>query len=157
MEQLQKPEERLCKSSRNTKKDYFQKLNIKDLADNQKFWKTIKSFFSNKGLNSNKLMLREKDVVADERALVTLMNNYFVNITVDLDLKRDSEKFYDTPACLYNTKKKFQDHQSILKIKKAFNLTDLFSFHEITEDEIRKDPKSHPSWRYSCENVKIYN
>ena len=46
-------------------------------------------------------MLREKDVVvADERALATLMNNYFVNITTDLDLKRDSEKFYDTPACL---------------------------------------------------------
>ena len=71
---------------RNTKKDYFQKLNIRDLTDNKKFRKTIKSFFSNKGLNSNKLMLREKDfVVADEKALATLMNNYFVNITADLD------------------------------------------------------------------------
>ena len=106
---------------RNTKKDYFQKLNIKDLTDNKKFWKTIKPFFSNKGLNSNKLMLREKDVVvADEKALATLMNNYFVNITADLDLKQDSEKFFDTPASVYNIKKKFQDHQSILKIKKAF-------------------------------------
>ena len=125
---------------RNTKKDYFQKLNIKDLTDNKKFWKTIKPFFSNKGLNSNKLMLREKDVVvADEKALATLMNNYFVNITADLDLKRDSENFYDTPASVYNIKKKFQDHQSVLKIKKAFNVTDLFSFHEITEDEIRKE------------------
>ena len=125
---------------RNTKKDYFQKLNIKDLTDNKKFWKTIKPFFSNKGLNSNKLMLREKDVVvADEKALATLMNNYFVNVTADLDLKRDSENFYDTPASVYNIKKKFQDHQSVLKIKKAFNVTDLFSFHETTEDEIRKE------------------
>ena len=66
-------------------------------------------------------MLREKDVVvADEKALATLMNNYFVNITADLDLKQDSEKFYDAPASVYNIKKKFQDHQSILKIKKAF-------------------------------------
>ena len=85
-------------------------------------------------------MLREKDVVvADEKALATLMNNYFVNVTADLDLKRDSENFYDTPASVYNIKKKFQDHQSVLKIKKAFNVTDLFSFHEITEDEIRKE------------------
>ena len=39
-------------------------------------------------------MLREKDVVvADEKALATLMNNYFVNITADLDLKRVSENF----------------------------------------------------------------
>ena len=67
------------------------------------------------------------------------MNNYFANITADLDLKRDSEKFYDTTASVHNVKKKFHDHQSILKIKKAFNVTDLFYFHEITEDEIRKE------------------
>ena len=85
-------------------------------------------------------MLREKDVVvADEKALSTLTNKYFVNVTADLDLKRDGESFYDTPASLYNIKKKFRGHQSILKIKKAFNVTDLFSFHEITEDEIRKE------------------
>ena len=85
-------------------------------------------------------MLREKDdVVADEKALATLMNNYFVNVTAVSDLKRDSENFYDTSASVYDIKKKFQDHQSILKIKKAFNVTDLFSFLEITEDKIRKE------------------
>ena len=116
------------------------------MTDNKKFWKTIKPFFSNKGLNSNKLMLREKDVVvADEKALATLMNNYFVNVTADLDLKRDSENFHDIPASVYNIKKKFQDHQSVLKIKKAFNVTDLFSFHETTEDEIRKEISKLPS------------
>ena len=47
------------------------------------------------------------------------MNNYFVNITADLYLKRGSENFYDTPASVYNTMKRFQDNQSILKIKKA--------------------------------------
>ena len=77
------------------------------MIDNKKFWKTITPFFSNKALNSNKLMLREKGfVVADEKALATLMNNYFVNITADLDLKRDTENFYDTPASVCNTKQK---------------------------------------------------
>ena len=52
---------------RNTKKDYCRKLNIKDLTDNEKFWKLIKPFFSNKGLNSNKLMLREKDVAESQQ------------------------------------------------------------------------------------------
>ena len=85
-------------------------------------------------------MLKEKDiVVSNEKALATLMNNYFVNITADLDLKRYSEHFYDTPASVYDINKKFQDHKSILQIKKAFNVTDLFPFHEITEDEIRKE------------------
>ena len=64
---------------------------MKDLTDNKKFWKTIKPFCSNKGLNSNKIMLREKDVlISDEKALATLMSKYFVHITTDLDLKRDS-------------------------------------------------------------------
>ena len=44
---------------RKTKTEYFQKRNVKDLLDNRKFWKTIKPFFNNKGLNSNKLMLKE--------------------------------------------------------------------------------------------------
>ena len=42
---------------RKTKTEYFQKLNVKDLSDNRKFQKTIKPFFSNKGLNSKKLTL----------------------------------------------------------------------------------------------------
>ena len=97
MEQLQKQSNFCVNLLRNTKKDYFQKLSLKDFTDNKKFWKTFKPFFSNKGLNSNKLRLREKDVlVADEKTLATLMNNYCVNITADLDLKRDSERFYDS-------------------------------------------------------------
>ena len=35
---------------RKTKKDYFQRLNVKDLSDNKKKIKTIKSYYSNKGL-----------------------------------------------------------------------------------------------------------
>ena len=40
-------------------------------------------------------MLKEKDVVV-EKALATLRNNYFVNVTAVLDLKWDSENFYVT-------------------------------------------------------------
>ena len=88
------------------------------------------------------------------------MNNYFVNIAADLDLKRDSENFYDTLASVYNIKKKFQDYQNILKIEKAFNVTDLFSLHEITEDEIRKEiskldcPKATPVGDIPAEMLK---
>ena len=46
---------------RKNKTEYFQKLNVNDLSDNRKFWKTIKPFFRKKGLNSNKLMLKENN------------------------------------------------------------------------------------------------
>ena len=68
---------------RKTKTEYFRKLNVKDLPDNRKLWKTIKPFFSNKGLNSNKLMLKENNrLVTEEKQLATVMNTFFVNITV---------------------------------------------------------------------------
>ena len=125
---------------RNTKKDYFQKLNIKDLTDNKKFWKIVKPFFSNKDLNSNKLTLREKDVlITDEKTLATLMNKYFVNITADLDLKRDSETLSDTSISVSSILETFHSHESILKIQEAFNTPDNFSFHAVSEDYVRRE------------------
>ena len=125
---------------RDTKKDYLQKLNIKNLADNKKFWKIIKPFFFNKGLNSNKLILREKEVlITDEKTLATLMNKYFVNITADLVLKRDSETFSDTSTSVSSIIKRFHCHQSILKIQEAFNTPDNVSIHAVSEDKVRRE------------------
>ena len=74
------------------KQNTLKNLNLKDLSDNRNFWKTIKPYFSNKGLNSNKLLLKEKgNLVSDEKELATIMNNFFINITKDLELKKDSK------------------------------------------------------------------
>ena len=40
---------------------------------------------------------------------------------------------------VYSIKKKFQNNQSILIINEVFNVTDLFSFQDVTKDEIRKE------------------
>ena len=45
---------------RKTKKSIFQNINIRNLKDSKKFWKTIKVYFGNKELNSNRLFLKEK-------------------------------------------------------------------------------------------------
>ena len=59
---------------RKTKRDYFQNLNIQNLSDKGKFWKAIKPYFTNKGLNSNKLHLKEKgNLVSNEKQLVSLL------------------------------------------------------------------------------------
>ena len=58
---------------RKTKKDYFQGLNVKDLSQNKNFGETIKYYFSNKSLNSNKLLLKEEDLlIRDEKQLANL-------------------------------------------------------------------------------------
>ena len=109
------------------------------MSDNKKFWKIIKPFFSNKGLNSNELILREKDVlITDQKALLTLMNKYFVNVTADLHLKRDSETLSDTSKSVSRKLERFNCQQSILKIQEAFNIPDNLSFYEVSQDEVQQ-------------------
>ena len=99
---------------RKTKADYFQNLNIRDLSDNRKFWKTIKPYFSNKGLNSNKLLLKEKgNLVSNEKQLATIMNSFFINITMGFELKEDNES---NANILEDVPDAFNSHPLIVKL-----------------------------------------
>ena len=69
-------------------KRYFNDINVKSISDNNKFWKTIKPFFSSKGLNTNNIMLLENnEIVGQEEIIANIMNNYFTNITTLLKIK----------------------------------------------------------------------
>ena len=82
-------------------------------------------------------MLREKEVlISDVKALASLVNKCFVNITADLDLKRGSETLSDTPTSVDGILERSHSHQSILKIQEAFNTPDKFSLHEVTENRV---------------------
>ena len=108
-----------------TKTEYFKNLNVKDLSGNRKFWKTIKPYFSNKGLNSEKLLFKEKvNLVSDEKELSTIMNNFFINITKDLNRKKVSEGKHNN---LEDILKAFESHPSIEKIKKTISTTEKIS------------------------------
>ena len=43
-----------------TKSEYFCNLNIKDLNDSKRFWKKIKHFFLDKGLETSNIILKKK-------------------------------------------------------------------------------------------------
>ena len=80
----------MCHENPRTKKEYFEYLNVKDLSANKKFWKTIKPCFSDKGLNSNNTLLKEKgELVSGEKPLASIINQFFINITKSLKLKED--------------------------------------------------------------------
>ena len=51
-----------------TKTECFENLNVKNLSDNPRFWKTIKPYFSNKGSDSKKKLLKKKgNLVSGEK------------------------------------------------------------------------------------------
>ena len=121
---------------RRTKKEYFQNLNVKDLSDNKKFWKIIKPYFSNKGLNSNKMLLKEKgELVSDEKQLASIMNKFFINITKSLKLKED---LGSPPVTLNYILEKFIFHPSIDKITKTYESDKKFFFRQVTEKHVRQ-------------------
>ena len=71
-----------------TKRKYFSKLDIIKFSDSKKFWKIIKPFFSDKGLNCNKIMLGENDqIISNETTIADTMNKHLVDITKKLKLK----------------------------------------------------------------------
>ena len=78
----------LCKS----KCEYFEKLNPKVLSDNKRFWKTVKPYFSNKDMSSNKLVLEENNRInTKKKEIVTAMNTFFVNVTEGLDRYKEGK------------------------------------------------------------------
>ena len=62
---------------------------MKQVSDNKLFWKSVKLFFNDKGSNSSKITLvEEDDIISDGEEIANIMNNYFINVTKTLNLKK---------------------------------------------------------------------
>ena len=84
---------------------------MKALNDNKKFWKKIKPFFSDKGLEPNNRILKEKnELITNSSTIANLFNNYFINITSTLKVKQSPPKFPSTNLLIH-----YRDHMSIKK------------------------------------------
>ena len=118
------------------KKEYFENINVKDIHDNKKFWKTIKPFFSNKGLNTNKLMIIEKNnLISEKSILANTMNQYFTSITKQLNLKKSPQLKNLEDIINY-----YHNHISIEKIRSSNNTqSELFTFNLVSSDEIKRE------------------
>ena len=94
-----------------TKKSFYKILDEKRVSDNKVFWKKVKPSFSDKGVNSSKITLVEKNsIIVDEKKIANIMNNYFINITKTLNLKTLNKSQID----------KFENHISIKRYTKHF-------------------------------------
>ena len=128
---------------RKTKQDYFNNIDIKSVSDNKMLWKTIKPYFSNKGLNSYKIFLSEKGrLIKDPAAIAATMNDYFVNITKTIGLKQFQ---FDHLSNL------FEDHTSIISIKSNLgNVSDKFDFKKVHEKEVKREIMNLNSKKATC-------
>ena len=94
---------------------------MKHLNDSVKFWKIIKHFFSDKGMNSKKMITNEKEkLLTEERPIAEGLNNYFVDISKSLNLKDSSVSNVDNTGSNRRHSRKnvlFEDHVSVKIIR----------------------------------------
>ena len=110
------------------------------MSDNEKFWKTVKPLFSNKIQGSASMTLLEDDVVESyDTRVAEILNDYFVDITKTLGVacEEDSTNLdISSQDTLQTTVQRFQCHPSIAKIRAAVNSSQIYSFHQITVQEM---------------------
>ena len=134
---------RLYKKER---KKYFNNLNLQDLSDNKKFWKTIKPLLSNKGPQKNKItIVKEGNIIAEDKKVSESLNEFFNNAVKSLDIN-ENKYLLDTVINESNNSvdfaiNKFKSHPSILKIKEKV-LANEFSFSEVDLSEIENELKA---------------
>ena len=101
-----------------TKKQYYKNLSVKNVMDNQTFWNTVKPYFSDKGLNSRRITLLENDSIqTEDKNIAKAMNNFFINITKNLNLKPYNDSSLTNINEIISN---FDNHISIEKVKESF-------------------------------------
>ena len=74
------------------KLDYFDKLNYKKVSDNKTFWKTVKPFFTDKGVNHDRILLvEEHEIISDNDKISEKLNNFFADVVKNLNISQYEE------------------------------------------------------------------
>ena len=72
---------------RKPKREYCSNLDVKNITDNNTFWKTVKPFLSDKVTSTQKITLIETyKIVKIDNDAARVLNNFFPNIVRDLKI-----------------------------------------------------------------------
>ena len=95
-----------------TKREYFANIKINNIADNKKFWQTVKPLFSDKINHRETINLIDNEIIlSNDEEIAETFNKYFCNIAKNISLPESpsikepsAELFTDPviPDCLYN-------------------------------------------------------
>ena len=124
---------------RKSKKHYFNNINVSDITDNKSFWKSVKPYFSNKGLNSNKITLVENDaIITNDRIISITMNKFFINTIKKLNLKPFKNSSDNDINQITSV---FKNHVCIKKIQQFFpNIETIdFNFRQVSLKEVKSE------------------
>ena len=121
-------------------------MNIKDIIDSKKFWKTVNPLISDKCNVSNKINLVENDnIVSDDYEIPDTFKIFFENAVKNLNVLGDGNSLsptfrLDNPVDI--AVEKFKNHSSITLIKSNVNVSSNFFFKEVNFSDIFREISS---------------
>ncbi len=127
------------------KSRYFNNLHMNNFTDNKKFWNTVKSLFSNSGGGSQKItLLKDDKIISNDKEVAETFNDFFKNSVELLNISENKYLVNDTGNLVDPVEvaiKKFQNHPSIIDIKKMIELGTTFSFSKVNISDIEYELK----------------
>ena len=129
------------------KKEYYENLDLHDVTDTKRFWKTVKPLFGKNVKTCNTISPIEKSIViTSEKALAKTFKNIFVNTVPNLgiDAYNVSEVTTSDTNSLTSIIEKYKYHPSITATKNHRDKIEKpnFSFNEITKPFVIKEIKN---------------
>ena len=125
---------------RKIKRNYYDNLNISDIKDNRKFWKTVKPCFTDKINTNEQITLVEKDdIITDESKIADIMVNFFTDVVDLLEIPDNEDLIMDNTYIDDDVTKaivKYNNHPSIIKIKETNGNNPIFKFNHTTVEII---------------------
>ena len=104
---------------RRAKQQYFSSLDLNLIADNKKFWKTVKPLFSDKISHKDIISLTEDGkTITEDLPIAEIFNNYFSNVIRNLCDRNDPTEpgIAWSQNAVSTAVNKFRNHPSILSI-----------------------------------------
>ena len=143
------------------KKNFFNNIRTRDIADNKTFWKTVKPLFTDKAQTKSKITLTywktkvvsgeeqeqivSEKVISQDQGAVEIFIKFFIDIVPDLKIPTNHNN--DTDFLVSNDQvasalNKFRSHSSIVmnnrKTKNNRKTDQCFSFGPVTYHDILK-------------------
>ena len=142
-EKYRKLRNECVKETRKVKKEYYRNLNISDITDNKRFWKTIKPNFSNKIKTKKIILVENEEIISENKINAEIFNEYFTNVVKDLNIPAItiSKKTANIQTTDHIEKiiLLYSEHPSILKINEYVHNISPFSFNQIDELQIETE------------------
>ena len=131
---------------RKEKREYFAKMNEKDISDNRTFWQTVKHFISDKIKSKESIILvNNSNIESNEIDVAKTFNEFVSNIVKNLDIPEyqceDNLHFRLSSNPVLHATTKFRNHPSINTIRQYCSAQRFPSFYssEVDKNAVRKE------------------